>query len=143
MQPMLVLGIESSCDETGMALYSTDAGGTLLAHARRRAELRRQVEHEARAGRQLGGVREAPAEEDAGRDLVPRGDRVAHGCSGHRTSVRLPLNSRSFTFTTSCPPWQSWQAIASGSATIIGWKACFSAMPSWQDEQETAFSFSP
>ncbi|MBO3704630.1 MAG: tRNA (adenosine(37)-N6)-threonylcarbamoyltransferase complex transferase subunit TsaD [Candidatus Accumulibacter sp.] len=30
---MLVLGIESSCDETGMALYSTDAGGTLLAHA--------------------------------------------------------------------------------------------------------------
>jgi N6-L-threonylcarbamoyladenine synthase len=33
MRPMLVLGIESSCDETGMALYSTDAGGLLLAHA--------------------------------------------------------------------------------------------------------------
>lgn len=33
MRPMLVLGIESSCDETGMALYSTDAGGSLLAHA--------------------------------------------------------------------------------------------------------------
>ncbi|WP_291989752.1 tRNA (adenosine(37)-N6)-threonylcarbamoyltransferase complex transferase subunit TsaD [Candidatus Accumulibacter sp. ACC007] len=30
---MLVLGIESSCDETGMALYSTSAGGALLAHA--------------------------------------------------------------------------------------------------------------
>lgn len=30
---MLVLGIESSCDETGIALYDTDAGGTLLAHA--------------------------------------------------------------------------------------------------------------
>ena len=30
---MRVLGIESSCDETGMALYSTDAGGALLAHA--------------------------------------------------------------------------------------------------------------
>lgn len=30
---MLVLGIESSCDETGVALYSTDAGGALLAHA--------------------------------------------------------------------------------------------------------------
>ncbi len=44
---------------------------------------------------------------------------------------------------TACPPWQSWQAIASGSAAIIGWKTCFSAMPSWQDEQETAFSFSP
>ena len=27
---MLVLGIESSCDETGVALYDTDAGGTLL-----------------------------------------------------------------------------------------------------------------
>jgi N6-L-threonylcarbamoyladenine synthase len=30
---MLILGIESSCDETGVALYSTDAGGRLLAHA--------------------------------------------------------------------------------------------------------------
>ena len=30
---MLILGIESSCDETGIALYSTDAGGVLLAHA--------------------------------------------------------------------------------------------------------------
>ena len=33
MPPMLVLGFESSCDETGVALYSTDAGGALLAHA--------------------------------------------------------------------------------------------------------------
>lgn len=33
MPAMLILGIESSCDETGIALYSTDAGGTLLAHA--------------------------------------------------------------------------------------------------------------
>ena len=33
--------------------------------------------------------------------------------------------------------------MASGSAAIIGWNACFSAMPSWQDEQETAFSFAP
>ena len=31
MAPMLVLGIESSCDETGLALYDTGAG--LLAHA--------------------------------------------------------------------------------------------------------------
>lgn len=30
---MLILGIESSCDETGIALYSTDAGGVLLTHA--------------------------------------------------------------------------------------------------------------
>ncbi len=30
---MLVLGIESSCDETGIALYEADAGGGLLAHA--------------------------------------------------------------------------------------------------------------
>ncbi len=30
---MLILGIESSCDETGVALFSTDAGGRLLAHA--------------------------------------------------------------------------------------------------------------
>ena len=32
MRRMLVLGIESSCDETGIALYSTDAGGALLAN---------------------------------------------------------------------------------------------------------------
>jgi N6-L-threonylcarbamoyladenine synthase len=30
---MLILGIESSCDETGIALYSTDADGALLSHA--------------------------------------------------------------------------------------------------------------
>ena len=33
MSPMLILGIESSCDETGIALYSTDNGGALLSHA--------------------------------------------------------------------------------------------------------------
>jgi N6-L-threonylcarbamoyladenine synthase len=33
MPPMLVLGIESSCDETGVALYSTAAEPGLLAHA--------------------------------------------------------------------------------------------------------------
>jgi N6-L-threonylcarbamoyladenine synthase len=33
MPAMLILGIESSCDETGVALYDTDAGGTLLTHA--------------------------------------------------------------------------------------------------------------
>jgi N6-L-threonylcarbamoyladenine synthase len=30
MHPMKVLGIETSCDETGVAIYDTDAG--LLAH---------------------------------------------------------------------------------------------------------------
>ncbi len=33
MPAMLILGIESSCDETGVALYSTDAGRGLIAHA--------------------------------------------------------------------------------------------------------------
>lgn len=33
MPPMLILGIESSCDETGIALYSTEDGGRLLCHA--------------------------------------------------------------------------------------------------------------
>ncbi len=33
MRRMLILGIESSCDETGIALYNTDAGGALLSHA--------------------------------------------------------------------------------------------------------------
>ena len=30
---MLILGIESSCDETGVALYTTEEGGRLLCHA--------------------------------------------------------------------------------------------------------------
>ncbi|WP_263770096.1 tRNA (adenosine(37)-N6)-threonylcarbamoyltransferase complex transferase subunit TsaD [Propionivibrio soli] len=30
---MLILGIESSCDETGVALYDTEAGGKLVSHA--------------------------------------------------------------------------------------------------------------
>ena len=33
MRAMLILGIESSCDETGVALYETENGGRLLAHA--------------------------------------------------------------------------------------------------------------
>jgi N6-L-threonylcarbamoyladenine synthase len=33
MPAMLILGIESSCDETGVALYNTDADGTLVSHA--------------------------------------------------------------------------------------------------------------
>ena len=33
MPPMLILGIESSCDETGVALYDSEAPGTLLSHA--------------------------------------------------------------------------------------------------------------
>lgn len=33
MPAMLVLGIESSCDETGVALYRSDGDGQLLAHA--------------------------------------------------------------------------------------------------------------
>jgi N6-L-threonylcarbamoyladenine synthase len=33
MPAMLILGIESSCDETGVALYDTNAGGRLLTHA--------------------------------------------------------------------------------------------------------------
>ena len=33
MPAMLILGIESSCDETGIALYDTDSGGRLVSHA--------------------------------------------------------------------------------------------------------------
>jgi N6-L-threonylcarbamoyladenine synthase len=62
MRPMLVLGIESSCDETGMALYSTDAGGTLLAHA-----LHSQVRMHA----DYGGVVPELASRDHIRRIVP------------------------------------------------------------------------
>ena len=62
MTPMLVLGIESSCDETGMALYSSDAGGTLLAHA-----LHSQVSMHA----DYGGVVPELASRDHIRRVVP------------------------------------------------------------------------
>jgi N6-L-threonylcarbamoyladenine synthase len=62
---MIVLGIESSCDETGVALYDTDRG--LLAHA-----IHTQVAmHEA-----YGGVVPELASRDHIRRLIPLLDRV-------------------------------------------------------------------
>ncbi|HOL65118.1 MAG TPA: tRNA (adenosine(37)-N6)-threonylcarbamoyltransferase complex transferase subunit TsaD, partial [Accumulibacter sp.] len=59
---MLVLGIETSCDETGVALYSSAAGEGLLAHA-----LYSQVAmHE-----EYGGVVPELASRDHIRRLVP------------------------------------------------------------------------
>src|SRR6185295_2135791 len=60
-RPMLILGIETSCDETGVALYDAAAGG-LLAHA-----VHSQVAmHEA-----YGGVVPELASRDHIRRLVP------------------------------------------------------------------------
>ena len=72
---MLVLGIESSCDETGVALYERDAaGGRLLGHA-----LHSQVEMHA----EYGGVVPELASRDhirrvlpLTRDLLARSDRT-------------------------------------------------------------------
>src|SRR4051812_37548358 len=59
--PMLILGVESSCDETGLALYD-GAAGALLAHA-----VHSQVAmHEA-----YGGVVPELASRDHVRRLVP------------------------------------------------------------------------
>lgn len=59
---MLVLGIETSCDETGVALYSTEATGLLLAHA-----LHSQVAlHE-----DYGGVVPELASRDHVRRIIP------------------------------------------------------------------------
>ena len=59
---MLILGIETSCDETGVALYETTGGGRLLAHA-----VHSQVAmHEA-----YGGVVPELASRDHIRRLVP------------------------------------------------------------------------
>ncbi len=60
--PMQILGIESSCDETGVALYSTEAGGSLLAHA-----LHSQVTMH----RDYGGVVPELASRDHIRRVVP------------------------------------------------------------------------
>jgi len=59
---MLILGIESSCDETGIALYSTDAGGALLTHA-----LHSQI----LMHREYGGVVPELASRDHIRRIVP------------------------------------------------------------------------
>jgi len=59
---MLILGIETSCDETGVALYESDGGGRLLAHA-----VHSQVAmHEA-----YGGVVPELASRDHIRRLIP------------------------------------------------------------------------
>ncbi len=69
---MLILGIESSCDETGVALYSPDQGG-LLAHA-----LHTQIQmHQA-----YGGVVPELASRDHIRRFVPLLRQVIHE-SGH------------------------------------------------------------
>jgi len=62
MQAMLVLGIESSCDETGVALYDSEGDGALLAHA-----LYSQVRTHAEYG---GVVPELASRDHIGR-LVP------------------------------------------------------------------------
>ncbi|MDR3299204.1 MAG: tRNA (adenosine(37)-N6)-threonylcarbamoyltransferase complex transferase subunit TsaD [Candidatus Accumulibacter sp.] len=59
---MLILGIESSCDETGVALYDTQAGGRLLTHA-----LHSQVA----THREYGGVVPELASRDHIRRVVP------------------------------------------------------------------------
>jgi hypothetical protein len=79
MRPMLVLGIESSCDETGIALYSTDAGGALLAHA-----LHSQVCMHA----DYGGVVPELASRDHVRRLVPLLRQVLADSSGHAGRAR-------------------------------------------------------
>jgi N6-L-threonylcarbamoyladenine synthase len=59
---MLILGIESSCDETGIALYDTNAGGCLLTHT-----LHSQIAMH----RAYGGVVPELASRDHIRRMVP------------------------------------------------------------------------
>ena len=73
---MLVLGIESSCDETGIALYDTDAG--LLDHA-----IHSQIEmHEA-----YGGVVPELASRDHIRRLIPLLDQVLAGAGRDKKQI--------------------------------------------------------
>src|SRR5262245_44229095 len=73
---MLVLGIESSCDETGIALYDSDAG--LLSHA-----VHTQVAmHEA-----YGGVVPELASRDHIRRLIPLLDKVLAESSRAKTDI--------------------------------------------------------
>ena len=73
---MIVLGIESSCDETGVALYAAESG--LLAHA-----LYSQVELHAR----FGGVVPELASRDHVRKLLPLVDQVIDSSGINRTDI--------------------------------------------------------
>src|SRR5688572_19981215 len=61
MNPLLILGIETSCDDTGVALYDSDAG-KLVAHA---------VHSQAAMHEAYGGVVPELASRDHIRRLVP------------------------------------------------------------------------
>jgi len=74
---MLILGIESSCDETGLALYDTEAGGRLLSHA-----LHSQI----LMHREYGGVVPELASRDHIRRIVPL-LRAVFAESGHVLSA--------------------------------------------------------
>ena len=75
-RPMLILGIESSCDETGVALYDTDRG--LLGHA-----VHTQVAmHEA-----YGGVVPELASRDHIRRLIPLLDTVLAEAQAKREAI--------------------------------------------------------
>ena len=84
MPAMLILGIESSCDETGLALYDTERGGHLLAHA-----LHSQI----LMHRDYGGVVPELASRDHIRRIVPL-LRTVLSESGHSLSS---LNAVAYT----------------------------------------------
>ena len=73
---MIVLGIESSCDETGVALYDTARG--LLAH-----EIHSQIDLHAL----YGGVVPELASRDHIRRLVPLADQILHNASLKRRDI--------------------------------------------------------
>ena len=79
---MLVLGIESSCDETGVALYDTDAG--LLAHA-----LHTQMAMHA----EYGGVVPELASRDHIRRIVP----LTETCLADAVKTRADLDAIAYT----------------------------------------------
>jgi len=75
-QHMIVLGIESSCDETGVALYDTDRG--LLAH-----EIHSQIDLHAL----YGGVVPELASRDHIRRLVPLTQQILHKAGLKREEI--------------------------------------------------------
>ena len=79
---MIVLGIESSCDETGVALYDSSLG--LLAH-----EIHSQIDLHAL----YGGVVPELASRDHIRRLVPLTDQILHNLGPvSYTHLTLPTN---------------------------------------------------
>ena len=113
---MLVLGIETSCDETGLAVYDTARG--LLAHALHSQVAMHSV---------YGGVVPELASRDHVRRVVPLAQRVLA-----EAGARSPTSTASPTRRGPAWPARCWSARASPARSPTRWASPRSASTTWK-----------